>query len=102
MNQNKIPTCIFTHFVKPTRYKGAKIRVGNASFLTARDYEFIYDPKKSYDANHRQAAESFAEECGIEETLLMTKIEPTARIRVFIPIDKSDAARIVGRKRKKA
>lgn len=101
MKQNKIPSCIFTHFVKPTRYKNAKIRVNGYTFITTGDYEFKYDPNKSYDMNHRNAAEAFASECGIDESLFMTKL-PTARIRVFIPIDKSDAARIVGQKKKKA
>ena len=107
IKQQDVSEFIATSFAKPTKYKGARIyvragvvdRYGNKT-----DFSIPYDDKKGYDTNHRMAAEAFAEANGMitkNEAIIMSKARYAAH-RVFFLVSPSDAARIVGRKRKKA
>ena len=88
------------NFKKPTMVRPARIE----AFCVKGSIIHIYNFKKSAVENHRIAAEKVAEEFELfenGEVLIASGWIDNSSNMIFVPVHPSDAARIVGQKRKK-
>jgi len=100
-NQKHFPSLIRTKLSRAT-FKNPACIVANTNGAIKK---IVYNPKKSLFNNHREAAQALADEVGMCDdgsVLIGTGwLGKNSMYFTFMPVHPSDAARIVGQKRKK-